>query len=79
MFILTGIKLWPDFHDLFLSVNKSRTHRLLIETEYFIKQESYFYLLLSAAFYIGIFALVATGTMLHTYLQYACAMFKIAR
>ncbi|KAF3054254.1 Odorant receptor 327 [Nylanderia fulva] len=80
-FILAGIELWPDFQDLFLSVNKSRTRHLLIETEYFIDQEKYFYLLLfhiNASFFIGVLTLLATGTMLHAYLQYACGMFKIA-
>ncbi|KAF3054256.1 Odorant receptor 342 [Nylanderia fulva] len=80
-FILAGIELWPDFQDLFFSVNKSRTRHLLIETEYFIDQEKYFYLLLfhiNASFFIGVLTLLATGTMLHAYLQYACGMFKIA-
>lgn len=82
IFILTGVQLWPEFHDIFLSVNKSRAYRLQIETEYFIDQERYSYLLLlhiNASFYIGLLTLVATGTILNAYLQCACGMFKIAR
>ncbi|XP_072757160.1 uncharacterized protein [Anoplolepis gracilipes] len=81
IFISTFAQLWPDFHDIFLSINKSRTHHLHIENEYFIDQERYFYLLLlhiNASFYIGLLSLLATGTMLIAYLQYACGMFTIA-
>ncbi|XP_011705132.1 PREDICTED: uncharacterized protein LOC105460384 [Wasmannia auropunctata] len=47
-------------------------------TEYFGGQEKYFYLLLYAAYCIGMVIMVAIGTMLITYLQHTCGMFKIA-
>ncbi|XP_012056624.1 PREDICTED: uncharacterized protein LOC105619715 [Atta cephalotes] len=49
--------------------------------EYFIDQEKYFYLILLhsyAIICIGIVVILATGTMLLTYLQYVCGMFRIA-
>ncbi|XP_012056514.1 PREDICTED: uncharacterized protein LOC105619605 [Atta cephalotes] len=49
--------------------------------EYFIDQEKYFYLILLhsyAIICIGIVAILATGTMFLTYLQYICGIFKIA-
>ncbi|XP_012056511.1 PREDICTED: uncharacterized protein LOC105619603 [Atta cephalotes] len=49
--------------------------------EYFIDQEKYFYLILLhfyAITYIGVFAILAIGTLLLTYLQYICGIFKIA-
>jgi hypothetical protein len=51
-------------------------------TEYFIDKEKYSYFITlhtSAAFWIGICAILATGTMLITYLQHVCGLFSIAR
>ncbi|XP_011634419.1 uncharacterized protein LOC105425377 [Pogonomyrmex barbatus] len=79
-FFHISIQIWSNFYNA-VSVNGSHRHHLQILTEYFIDQQRYFYLLLlhiNSAFYIGIFALVATGTMLISYLQYACGMFRIA-
>jgi len=81
-FVVVGVQLWPDFTDIILSANISRSHHLHISTEYFLDQERYFYLLLfhlNAAIFIGFFVLTATGSMLVAYLQHACGMFKIAR
>lgn len=66
------------------SGNSSQQYQLqqIITTEYFIDQEKYSYFILlhmGTAVWIGSFALVATGTMLLAYLQYACGMFRIAR
>nr|XP_012231777.1 PREDICTED: uncharacterized protein LOC105677617 [Linepithema humile] len=76
------VHLWPAFFHFILSVNQSRPRHLQIMAEYFVDQEKYFYLLLFhtiAAISIGIFAVVATGTMLIAFLQHACGMFRIAR
>ncbi|XP_072757158.1 uncharacterized protein [Anoplolepis gracilipes] len=81
IFILTFAQLKSDLYNVFLPVNKSRAHYIWIETEYFINQEKYFYLLIlhiHASLCIGLLTLLATGTMLHAYLQYACGMFEIA-
>jgi len=51
-------------------------------TEYFIDQQKYFYLILLhiyAVICIGAIVMLAIGTMLITYIQHTCGMFKIAR
>ncbi|XP_072750568.1 uncharacterized protein [Anoplolepis gracilipes] len=73
----------PKFFDILLSINESRrfSPRKIIVTEYFINQKKYLYLILlhaNTALLIGIIALLATGTILIVYLQYACGMFRIA-
>jgi len=81
VFVIVGVQLWPDFTDIILSANISRSRHLYISTEYFLDQEKYFYLLLfhiNAACFIGFFVVTATGSMLVAYLQHACGMFKIA-
>ncbi|XP_025270179.1 uncharacterized protein LOC105248409 [Camponotus floridanus] len=63
-------------------LNNSRSHSSsYITTEYFIDEEKYSYLITvhrHVACLIGLLAMVATGTMLITYLQHTCAMLKIA-
>lgn len=65
------------------SENLSQYHfQQIITTEYFIDQEKYSHLIIlhmGTAVWIGIFAMMATGTMLLAYLQHACGMFRIAR
>ncbi|XP_011059568.1 PREDICTED: uncharacterized protein LOC105149091 [Acromyrmex echinatior] len=64
----------------FIVLPKNISH-LPIMMEYFIDQEKYFYLIL-LHFYaitcVGGIAILAVGTLLLTYLQYICGMFKIA-
>ncbi|KAF3054227.1 Odorant receptor 305 [Nylanderia fulva] len=72
---------WPDVLNIILSINESRSHHLIIMTEYFIDQQKYFYFIFLhtiAALIIGATAMVAIGTMFITYLQLVCGMFKIA-
>ncbi|XP_025271224.1 uncharacterized protein LOC109610502 isoform X2 [Camponotus floridanus] len=72
---------WSDIFNMISPTNASRSHHLLIITEYFIDQEKYFYLIqfhFIASWCIGIIVTLAVGTMLITYLQYTCGMFKIA-
>jgi len=81
---ITITELWPDIFHSILSINKSRSQRLqiLFTTEYFIDEEKYFYLLLlyqNLTFCIGLFGVLATGSMLIAYLQHACGMFQLAR
>ncbi|XP_025270178.1 uncharacterized protein LOC112639652 [Camponotus floridanus] len=63
-------------------LNNSRSHSSsYIMTEYFIDKEKYSYLITvhrHVACLIGSLAMVATGTMLITYLQHTCAMLSIA-
>ncbi|XP_018051960.1 PREDICTED: uncharacterized protein LOC108689613 [Atta colombica] len=64
------------------SVNESQLQpSLKIVTEYFIDQEKYFYLIIlhaNVALFIGSLTMLATGTMLLTYMQHVCGMLKIA-
>ncbi|XP_077269412.1 uncharacterized protein LOC143901203 [Temnothorax americanus] len=79
--IVTVTQLWPDFDNIILSANKSRSYRLQVSTEYFIDQEKYFYLLLlhiNLALNMGLTVVVATGAMLLAFAWHACGMFKIA-
>ncbi|XP_019883951.2 uncharacterized protein LOC109610194 [Camponotus floridanus] len=72
---------WSDILNIILPTNTSRARHLVIMTEYFIDQEKYFYLILLHAILslcIGGIAVLAIGTILFTYLQYVCGMFKIA-
>jgi len=63
-------------------MNSSQSHQLLFMTEYFIDQQKYFYLIILhiyAVICVGAIAMLAVGTMLITYIQHTCGMFKIAR
>ncbi|XP_070152585.1 uncharacterized protein [Polyergus mexicanus] len=78
----TFIYIWPYIHHNMVFTNKSRLHSSEpIMTEYFIDQEKYSYLITlhrHATCCIGLLAIIATGTMLLSYLQHTCAMFSIA-
>lgn len=63
-----------------LPINATESH--VIITEYFIDQKKYLYLILlhvNGVICIGTLIMLAIGTMLITYLQHICGMFKIAR
>ncbi|KAH0956383.1 Or9e1 [Eciton burchellii] len=72
--------------DTFLHSNGTRTcdmniKQRMFKTEYFVDPQKYSYLILLhtyAAIYIGIIALVGTGTTMIGYLKHACAFFRIA-
>jgi len=79
-FVITSF--WSNILNIISSTNTSRSHHLLIMTEYFIDQEKYFYFILLhniASLCIGAIAMLATGTMLIMYFQHTSGMFKIAR
>ncbi|XP_071567191.1 uncharacterized protein [Temnothorax nylanderi] len=79
--VVTVTQLWPDFNNIILSANKSRSYRLQVSTEYFIDQEKYYYLLLlhiNLALNMGLTVLAATGLTLLAFLYHACGMFKIS-
>jgi len=51
-------------------------------TKYFVNQEKYFYLILLhmyAVLCIGITIMLGIGTMVITYIEHICGMFRIAR
>jgi hypothetical protein len=82
---LLPILLW--IFDTFLHSNGTRTRSMnilqhMFETEYFVDPQKYSYLILLhtyAAIYIGVIALIGTGTTMIGYLKHACAFFRIAR
>lgn len=80
--ILTIIQSWSIILNAVLPVNESRPHHLLIEVEYFIDQEKYFYLILlhiCLATYIGTIAVASLGTSFFVLYQHICSIFRIAR
>lgn len=83
IFVIITFQIWPHIRYFVLSINKSQSRPpIYIATEYFMDQEKYSYLILlhiNAAFWVGGMGMVATGTMLITYLQHVCGMFNIAR
>jgi len=85
--LLTFMPTLSWIFDTFLAPNGTRAHGINIiqhvfETEYFVDPQKYSYLILLhayAAFYIGVIAMIGTGTTMIGYLKHACGFFKIAR
>ncbi|XP_039311547.1 odorant receptor 4 [Solenopsis invicta] len=64
-----------------VSMNVSQPYEFHILMKYFIDQEKYFYLIvlhIYAGICFGIVSVVSVGTMLNTYVQHMCGMFRIA-
>lgn len=81
-FIPIAAEFLLNMCDVVLLINVSQSCQIQFTTEYFIDQKRYFSLIqlhMNAAFCIGLFILIATGTMFIVYLQLACGMFKISR
>ncbi|XP_072758348.1 uncharacterized protein [Anoplolepis gracilipes] len=81
MFAFIVASFWSNILNIFFPTNVSRSHHLLIMTEYFFDDEEYVYFILFhsiASMCIGTTTAVATGTMFLSYLQHVCGMFKIA-
>ncbi|XP_077254450.1 uncharacterized protein LOC143893206 [Temnothorax americanus] len=83
LFVSIIVQFWSNLIniDVPMNISHQRSRHLFIITEYFIDQEKYFYLILFhmyVAFSIGATVMVATGTMLITYAQHTCGMFRIA-
>jgi len=75
-FLIVG-QYWSN---ILIVLPKNISH-LPIMMEYFIDQEKYFYLILlhiNAVVCIGSAVMLAIGTMLITYFQNICGMFRIA-
>jgi len=77
-----SLHTWPHLRQIIRPSNESQLlPAIYVITEYFIDQEEYFYMMVLHAYTascVGGFALLATGTMLLTYLQHICGMFSIA-
>ncbi|XP_071638679.1 odorant receptor coreceptor-like [Temnothorax longispinosus] len=82
IFVSIIVRIWSNLInvDVPMNISHQRSRHLFIVTEYFVDQEKYFHLILfhMCAFSIGLTAAVAIGTMLITYLQHTCGMFRIA-
>ncbi|XP_071641744.1 uncharacterized protein [Temnothorax longispinosus] len=83
IFIVIILILYPIWSRVFyalLSINETHARiSPLLVTEYFVDKR-YFYLIFfhtNAAFFIGLIAMLATGTMFIVYSQHACGMFQI--
>ncbi|XP_077280788.1 uncharacterized protein LOC143907737 [Temnothorax americanus] len=83
IFVSIIVQFWSNLInvDVPMNISHQRSRHLFIITEYFVDQEKYFYLILFhmyVAFSIGTIVMIAIGTMLITYLQHTCGMFRIA-
>jgi len=81
MFSLIIIQIWSFIADV-NTMNISQSHHLLIMTEYLVDQEKYLYWILLYMYtilYIASIIMLGTGTMLITYIEHICGIFKIAR
>lgn len=72
----------PCILDMIIPMNKSRSRQLLIDVEYFVDKETYFFIIIIHMFvtqYAGCSTIMAVATLLIAYVLHTCAMFKIAR
>lgn len=72
----------PCMFDVIIPMNESRSRVSLIDVEYFVDQETYFFIISIHVFlsqYVGIFTITAVATILIAYVLHTCAMFEIAR
>lgn len=63
-------------------MNESRPRKIKLDFEFFIDEEQYFYIYLIheiIVVIIGIFSILATGTLSMAFLRHCCATCKIAR
>ncbi|XP_077270660.1 uncharacterized protein LOC143901897 [Temnothorax americanus] len=78
--ILILYPIWSRVFYILLSINETHARiSPLLVTKYFVDKR-YFYLIFfhtNAALFIGLIAMLATGTMFIVYLQHACGMFQI--
>lgn len=72
----------PCILDMIIPMNESRSRQLLIDVEYFVDKETYFFIISIHMFltqYAGCFTITAGATIIIAYVLHTCAMFKIAR
>ncbi|XP_011706890.1 PREDICTED: uncharacterized protein LOC105462061 [Wasmannia auropunctata] len=78
--LLPMMALLPDILDIVQPLNESRTHSLLILSEYNVNEGiqyySFFVYILTSIF-VGAFSMLAIGTMLVLVALHCCAIFKI--
>jgi len=83
IFLLMTVELIPIVLDTVIRpMNKSRSRKILINFEFFIDEDQYFYIYLIheiVLMLIGMFTVLATGTLSLAFLSHCCATSKIAR
>ncbi|XP_011860645.1 PREDICTED: uncharacterized protein LOC105557875 [Vollenhovia emeryi] len=75
------IQFWSKLMSAIVPINISQPYLFPIMIEYFVDQEKYFYLIILhiyATLFIGGIITLGTGTILITYIQQTCGMFRIA-
>jgi len=81
-FFIIIVELIPVILDAVIPMNTSRPRKIKMDFELFIDEEQYFYIYLIhevIIILIGMFTLLATGTLSLAFLRHCCATFKIAR
>jgi len=84
LFAVIFLQIWPHvrYHDPHTNKSQNLHTPVHIITEYFIDKKKYVFLIMlhgQTAFFIGVLAMIATGTMLIAFLEHTCGMFSIAR
>jgi len=84
MFLLITVELIPIILNTVIQcpMNKSRPRKVIIDFEFFIDENQYFYIYLIheiVLMLIGMFTVLATGTLSLAFLNHCCATSKIAR
>ncbi|XP_011864439.1 PREDICTED: uncharacterized protein LOC105560171 [Vollenhovia emeryi] len=81
IFAFMAFQFWINMINFALPANVSRSYNFLIMMEYFIDQDTYFYLIIlhtTLATCIGTISGVACSTLFLTFVQHSCGMLKIA-
>ncbi|XP_011864043.1 PREDICTED: uncharacterized protein LOC105559965 isoform X2 [Vollenhovia emeryi] len=81
VFVVTIVELIPVILDAIVPRNESRPRKITIDFELFIDEQQYFYVYLIyeiIVIIIGMFSILATGTLSMAFLRHCCATCKIA-
>ncbi|XP_039311314.1 uncharacterized protein LOC113003313 isoform X2 [Solenopsis invicta] len=81
IFSVIFIELIPVILDAVAPMNESRPRKIKMDFEFFIDEQKYFYIYLIyeiIVILLGIFTILATGTLSMAFLQHCCATIKIA-
>ncbi|XP_011873937.1 PREDICTED: uncharacterized protein LOC105565392 isoform X5 [Vollenhovia emeryi] len=74
--------IWvPHMLDVIIPMNESRRQQTIVDVEYFVDEETYFYAILTHIFftvYAGTITVMAIATILIAYVLHICALFRIS-
>ena len=82
MFLLITVELIPIILNTVIQCPMNKSRKVIIDFEFFIDENQYFYIYLIhevVLMLIGMFTILATGTISLAFLSHCCATFKIAR